>query len=132
MGLRIKGLRLGTKEVHLSSKFPCAAGTSRLPLVETQCVHITGLQSQPAHEMFYSRYSFPQLPFLSSHRVSSKSLSSQLEKSLNSFIWSSNLCSNPEELTGLSGNHAPGGRMELGGEVFCLQQHFQGLVPREW
>lgn len=66
MGLRIKGLRLGTKEVHLSSKFPCAAGTSRLPLVETPCVHITGLQSQPAHEMFYSRYSFPQLPFLSS------------------------------------------------------------------
>lgn len=67
MGLRIKGLRLGTKEVslHLSSKFPSAAGTSRQPLAETPCVHITGLQSQPAHGMFYSRYSFPQLPFLS-------------------------------------------------------------------
>ena len=67
MGLRIKGLRLGTKEVslQLSSKFPCAAGPSRLPLAETPCVRVAGLQSQPAHEMFCSRCSFSELPFLS-------------------------------------------------------------------
>lgn len=62
------GLSLGTKEVspHLSSKSPCAVGIWRLPpQAETPCVHIAGLKSQPAHEMFSSRYSFPQLPFLS-------------------------------------------------------------------
>ena len=134
MGLRIKELRLGTKEVslHLSSKFPCAAGTSRLPLVEAPCVHITGLQSQPAREMFYSRYSFPQLPFVWSQESFLKICLHQLEKSLNSFIWSSNLCSNPEELTGPSGNHAPGCRMELGGEVFAYSSTFGGWCPERW
>lgn len=136
VGLRVKQLRLGVKEIlsHTTSKSPCALGSSRLSLCWWPILS-TWLASNPSLLMESSAAGTAFYSFLSFHprSVSSKPLPSLTGDTISACVLLfSNTLFKPKSTHRPLWNPGVKGGWESRGNTFCSQQHFEGLMPSEW